>query len=143
MAKSNQFETDILELIFNGTTIANIADNASASPVTDLYVSLHTADPGEAGDQATNEATYTGYARVAVARTGGGWSVSGDTVTNVADITFPKATGGSDTITHVGIGTSATLGGYLMFKGALTSSKSIATDDRPVIEAGTLSLTEN
>ena len=69
MSKGNTFENDLLGLIFNGTAIANLADDAATSPLTELYVSLHTADPGEAGDQTTNECAYTSYARVAVART--------------------------------------------------------------------------
>ncbi len=48
MSKGNTFENDLLKLIFNATAIANIADNAGSSPLTNLYVSLHTADPGEA-----------------------------------------------------------------------------------------------
>ena len=76
MSATNAFETDLLELIFNGTTIANIADNAASSPATNLYVSLHTADPGEGGDQSSSETSYGSYARVAVARTSGGWTVS-------------------------------------------------------------------
>lgn len=76
MSKGNTFENDFLKLVFNATAIANIADNAATSPLTNLYVSLHTADPGEAGDQTTSEITYTSYARVAVARTSGGWTVT-------------------------------------------------------------------
>ena len=76
MSKGNTFENDILKLIFNATAIANIADNAASSPLTNLYASLHTADPGEAGDQTTNETSYTSYARVAVARTSGRGSMS-------------------------------------------------------------------
>jgi hypothetical protein len=48
MSKGNTFENDLLKLIFNATAIANLADNASSSPFTNLYVSLHTSDPGEA-----------------------------------------------------------------------------------------------
>ena len=68
MAKGNTFENALMKLIFQGTAIANIADNASSSPLTSLYLSLHTSDPGEAGTQATNECAYTSYARVAVDR---------------------------------------------------------------------------
>jgi hypothetical protein len=75
MSKGNTFENDFLLLIFNGTAIADLADNDATSPLTNLYVSLHTGDVGEAGSQTTSEATYTSYARVAVARTSGGWTV--------------------------------------------------------------------
>ena len=88
MSKSNTFETDILALLFNATPIANVADNAATSPLTSLFVALHTADPGEAGVQNTTEAAYTGYARVAVARTSGGWTVSAGSVSPKANIDF-------------------------------------------------------
>lgn len=107
MSKGNTFENDLLKLIFNATAIANIADNAGSSPLTNLYVSLHTADPGEAYDQTTSEATYTSYARVAVARTSGGFTVTGNSVSPAADIVFPAATGGTNTITHFAIGTAS------------------------------------
>ena len=97
MSKSNAFETDFLELIFNATAIADLAEDDTTSPATSLYVSLHTSDPGEAGDQTTNETSYTNYARVAVARTSGGWTVSGNQVSNTAAVSFPTcgATGAS------------------------------------------------
>lgn len=120
MSKSNAFENDLLKLLFNGTAIANIADNAGTSPLTDLYVALHTADPGEAGDQTTNEIAYTSYARVAVARSGAGWTVSANSVSPAAAITFPTGTGGSGTATYVSIGTDASGAGKILYKGALT-----------------------
>src|SRR6187551_2648591 len=104
MSKGNTFENDLLLLIFNATAIANIADNAASSPLTNLYVSLHTADPGEAGVQNTSEIAYTSYARVAVARSGAGWTVSSGSVSPAANIDFPAGTGGSGTATHFGVG---------------------------------------
>src|SRR4051794_26930841 len=92
MSKGDTFENDLLKLIFNATAIANIADNAAASPLTNLYVSLHTADPGEGGSQTTSECNYTGYARQAVARTTGGFTVTANSVSPVADVTFPNPT---------------------------------------------------
>lgn len=120
MSFTNTFENDLLKLIFQAIAIANIADNAGVSPLTNLYVSLHTADPGEAGDQSTNEIAYTSYARVAVARTSGGWSISGNVISPVSTISFPAGTGGSGTATHVGIGTAASGAGKLLLKGALS-----------------------
>lgn len=78
MSKGNTFEDDMLKLIFNASAIADLAENDASSPATTLTVALHTADPGEGGTQTTNETAYTGYARVAVARTTGGWTVSGE-----------------------------------------------------------------
>ena len=136
MSKGNTFETDLLQLIFNATAIANIADNAGASPLTNLQVALHTADPGEAGTQTTSEAAYTSYARVAVARTSGGWTVSGNSVSPVANIDFPEATGGSETITHASVGTAASGAGKILYKGALSPNISVSTGVTPRITTG-------
>lgn len=120
MSKGNTFENDLLKLIFNATAIANIADNAATSPLTNLYASLHTADPGEAGDQTTSEATYTSYARVAVARTTGGFTVTANSVSPVAAISFPAGTGGSGTVTYGAIGTASSAAGKLLYSGTVT-----------------------
>ena len=120
MSKGNTYENDLLKLLFNATAIANIADNAASSPLTNLEVSLHTADPGEAGDQTTSEITYTSYARVAVARTSGGWTVTGNSVSPAANIDFPAGTGGSGTATHFEIGTAHTSTGKLLYSGTVT-----------------------
>ena len=143
MSKSNAFETDFLELIFNAVTIANIADDAASAPATSLYVSLHTADPGEAGDQTTNETSYTSYARVAVARTSGGWTVSGNTVSNTAAITFPTCGATGATLTHFGIGTSASGAGNLLMSGALTASLAVSNGVTPEFATGQLTATED
>lgn len=120
MSKGNTFENDLLKLIFNATAIANIADNASSSPLTSLYVSLHTADPGEAGDQTTSEAAYASYARVAVLRTSGGWTVTANSVSPVAAITFPESTGSGTTITHFAVGTATSGAGKILYSGTVT-----------------------
>ena len=143
MSKSNVWETDLLALLFNATAIANVADNAAASPLANLYVSLHTGDPGEAGDQETNEAAYTSYARVEVARTSGGWTVSGGSVVNAAVIVFPEASGGSETLTHFGVGTDAMGTGKLLYSGELTDALAVSIGIEPRIDAGDLTITED
>lgn len=120
MSKSNALENALLLILFNATTFANVAINATASPITDIYASLHTADPGEAGDQTTSESAYTSYARVAVARTSGGWTVTANSVSPVASITFPAGTGGSGTVTHFGVGKSVSGAGVLFYSGTVT-----------------------
>lgn len=136
MSKGNTFENDFLRLVFNATAIANIADNAASSPLTNLYVALHTADPGEAGSQTTSECAYTSYARVAVARTSGGWTVTNNSVSPAADITFPAATGGTETATHASVGTASSGAGKLLYKGALTPNISISSGVTPKITTG-------
>lgn len=142
MSKGNTFENDLLKLIFNATAIANIADNAGSSPLTNLYVSLHTADPGEAGDQTTNECAYTSYARVAVARTSGGWTVTANSVSPAANITFPSATGGSETATHAGVGTDSSGAGKLLYKGSLSEGIVIVAGVTPQLTT-TTAITED
>lgn len=131
MSKGNTFENDWLKLLFNATPIANIADNAASSPLTVLYMSLHTADPGEAGSQTTNECAYTSYARVSVARTSGGWTVSGNSVSPVANIEFPAATGGTETATHAAVGTASSGTGKILYKGSITPTISISSGITP------------
>ena len=131
MSKGDVYENDLLKLIFNATAIANVADNAASSPITSLYVSLHTTDPGETGNQTTNETSYTGYARVAVARTSGGWTVTNNSVSPAANIDFGVCTAGSATITHFGVGTLSSGTGKLLYKGVISPSISVATSVTP------------
>lgn len=129
MSKTNSFENSLLLLIFNATTIADIAENDTTSPATTLTVSLHTADPGEAGTMTTNEAAYTSYARVTVNRNSGGWTVTGNSVSPAANIDFPQATGGNETITHFGVGTGVS--NNLMYKGTVTPNISVSNGVQP------------
>lgn len=124
MGKGNTFSDDFLKLVFRAVAIANIADNASSSPLTTLGVSLHTANPGASGNQTTSEAAYTSYARVAVNRNNGGsagWSESAQTITPVANIDFPAATGGSETESYFMVGTDTSTGtGKNLYSGTVT-----------------------
>src|SRR3954464_32080 len=97
--KTIAFGNNFLRLLFNAVTWPNIADNTAGAPLTSLFVSLHTSDPGISGSQTTNEVVYTGYARVAVSRTVGGWTVAGNVVTPVSNIDFPACSGGAATAT--------------------------------------------
>ena len=138
MSKGNTFENDLLALIFAGTTITGLAvDDTSSDQITSLYLSLHTADPGEGGDQTTNEAAYTSYARVAVTRDSGGFTVSGNQVTLAANVTFPTATGGSETITHFAIGTASSGAGKILYKGTVTPNLDVSSGVVPVMTTGT------
>lgn len=120
MSKGDAFENDLLKMIFQATAIANLCDNAASSPLTNLAVALHTADPGETGVQTTNEATYGAYARVSVARTSGGWTVATNTVTPVATISFPASTSGTNTVTHFSVGATGGGATKIFYKGTVT-----------------------
>jgi len=143
MSKGNTFENDWMKLIFQATAIANIADNAAVSPLTNLYISLHTVDPGEAGDQSTSEANYTSYARVVVLRTAVGWTISNNQAVNAATISFPQATGGSSTVTYFAVGTASSGAGKILYSGALTAQLAITTGITPSFAAGALIVTED
>lgn len=140
MSKSNTFENDILQLLFNNVDIADIGDAGgiqNSAAAGSLYVALHTSDPGEAGDATTNETAYTDYARVAVARTGGGWTVSGSSVNNTAQITFPQCGVTGATITHASITTAASGASKILYSGALSSSLAVANQITPFFAAST------
>lgn len=113
----------MLLLFFNNTNFALVGDATGlrgSSTAGSLYVSLHTADPGEAGDQTTSEVTYTSYARVAVARSGSGWTVTANSVSPASTVTFPAGTGGSGTATYFGVGTASSGAGVLLYSGAIS-----------------------
>lgn len=146
MSKSNTMENSMLLLFFNNTDFANIGDATGLQGATtpgSLYIGLHTGDPGEAGDQTTNEADYTGYARVAVARSGAGFTVSANAVSNAAAVTFGACTAGSNTITHFSIGTAASGAGILLYSGALTASLAVSSGITPEFAIGELDVTED
>lgn len=148
MSKSDAWENALQLLLWNNTNAANIGDATGlrgSSTAGSFYVSLHTSDPGEAAasGQSTNEIAYTSYARVAVARSAAGWTVTNNSVANTAAVTWPACTGGSGTATHFGIGTASSGTGVLLYKGALSSSLAISSGITPTAAIGALTVTED
>jgi hypothetical protein len=138
MSKGNTFETDLLELLFQAVTLNDLAENDSTSPATSIDYALHTGDPGEAGTQATSEAVYTSYDRVAVARTAGGHSVASGSCSPVANVDFPAATGGSETETHFSVGPDpSTVADYLMYSGTVTPNIVVSNGVTPRLTIAT------
>lgn len=123
---------ELLKLLFNGTPIANIADNAASSPLTTWELSLHTAKPTTGQDH--NEVTYTGYGRIALDRNSGDFVVTGDSMSPVADILFGTCTAGVMSATYLGIGTAHTGAGSLKFAFALSPAISIFPGQVPRIK---------
>ena len=137
MSKGNTAENDLLLNWFNSTALSWNAN-------TNLYLALHTADPGEGGSQTTSEATYTSYARIAVTRSGSsGWTVSANTASNAALAQFPQCTGGTNTITYVSIGTASSGAGQILYSGALNASLSVSNLIQPQFAIGALTITED
>lgn len=140
MSKGNAFETALLNLLFTNANIANIGDATGLRASTtagSFFVALHSADPGEAGDQTTSEVAYTSYARVAVARSGAGWTVTGNSVSPAANIDFPACTGGTVTATHFSIGTVTSGAGLILYKGAISPTIAISTGVTPRLTTAT------
>ena len=143
-ALTDAAENDLIDLLFANVDWANVGDAAglqNSLAAGSFYISLHTASPGETGDQTTSEATYTGYARVAVARSAAGWTVAADTASNAAAITFGACTAGTNTITHFGIGSAASGVGNLFIHGALTASLAVSAGITPSFAIGALTIT--
>lgn len=113
-------ENAVMALIFNATAWANYADNAATSPQTQIAVGLHTADPGDSGTMSTSEITYTSYARAAVNRNSGGWTVTGGSVSPAANIDFVTGTGGSGTATHFTAGKTGGGAAAYIARGAIS-----------------------
>lgn len=146
MAFGSNFAADITRLIFNANAIANIADNAAAAPSTNLWVSLHTADPGSTGTQGNSEGGYAAYTRVGVARTTGGWtcSTASGQANPVANIDFPQNSATSTgTFTYAAVGlTSASTSGKIIASGALSVNINYAQNVTPrLTTASTFTLT--
>lgn len=146
MSKTNAFEDAILKLIFQNVDIANIGDAAGLqNSLADgsLYIVLLTADPGDAGSVAA-EATYTGYARKAVARGTTEWGVSSGTASNNNSVTFDPCTGLSDTITHFGVATAGVRDiADLIYHAALSGgSLAVSNNITPEFAPGVLTIAE-
>ena len=143
MPKSSLTCNSILALIFNATAWADIAQNDGSGPLTDLYLSLHTATPGVGNNQTTNETAYTNYVRIAVERTTSGWDVPASGATaNAALAQFAQCGVTGATITHVAIGTASSGAGTVLYAGALSSSLAVANGIQPQFAAGALTVTE-
>lgn len=126
------FANDLLKLIFQGTTIANIAINATSSPATDLYLSLHTADPTSSGNQTTSEISFTGYARQALVRSSLGWTITANSVAPLADVVFGLMTagaGGTASFAMIGLALSGT--GKQLIRGAISPVIAVANGVNP------------
>ena len=141
---TNVFENGLLSLIFENANYANVGDATGlrgSSTAGVFYISLHTANPNETGDQTTSEGSYTTYARVSVARSTAGWSVASGVADNDAVITFGACTAGSSTVTHFGVGSDSSGAGNLFLWGALTASLAISAGITPSFAAGALDIT--
>lgn len=143
MALSSTFANALAKLIFQGTPIANIADNAAAAPAGRYWISLHTANPGPGGTQATSELAYTEMARRDLVRTAAAWDVQGAVVRPVTAVEFPmmQTAGGGGTVTHFTVGMQQNGAGMYLLRGTVTPPLNIGLGDTPrLLPATTLTL---
>ena len=141
---SNAAEAALLDLLFLNTDWANIGDAGglqNSATAGSFYIALHTADPDESGDQTTNEVSYTGYGRVAVARSGAGWTRTGSSIANTATVQFGECSAGSATATHFSVGVAGTSTSQIIVSGALSASRNISSGITPLFNAGALAAT--
>ncbi len=144
MSKSNAYENSYLLLVFNNTNVANVGDATGlrgSSTAGSFYLALHTADPGEAGDQTTSECNYTNYARVAVARSGAGFTVTGNSAVLAALQSFANpgdATNLPQTATYFSIGVASSGASVILYSGTITPNIVISnTGSTPQLTTGT------
>ena len=141
MSATNALEGKVLSLYFENADAANIGDATGLRGSTTagvVYTSLHTADPGETGDQTTSETTYTSYGRVSVARSTAGWTVASGVADNDAAINFTTGTGGSGTVTHFGLGSASSGAGNRDFNGTCTPNLVVGSGVTPSFAIGAL-----
>lgn len=140
MPATDTLELELLDLIFLNAAFDNIGDATGlvgSTSAGNIEISLHTATLDDTSNQNTSEATYTSYARVDVARSAAAWTNTAGTVDNDSAIAFPAATGGSNTITDVGLG-SDIVANELWIYGALSASLAVSTGITPQFAAGAL-----
>lgn len=133
MSFSNTAETAVLNHVFVGTAL-------SWNGNTNLWIALHTADPGEAGSAITSEATYGGYARAVLTRATD-FTVSGNQVSNANLEQFAQCSSGSNTITYASIVDSASGAGNIIVRALLNTAIPVSTGIQPQFAANGLSFT--
>jgi hypothetical protein len=146
MPKSTDACNRILNLMYSATAWPNVADNASASPLTNVQAALHSSSPtAGANSQAENESAYTNYGRQAIARSTGFNAASGGSINNAALLQFPQSGATGGTLHSVSTGTTAGSGATpLWHYGALNSPITIGASASitPQFLAGGLVITE-
>lgn len=133
MSFSNTAETAVLNQVFKGTSLPWDAN-------TNLWLALHTADPGEAGTAVSSEATYGGYARIPLSRATD-FIVTDNQVSNANPAQFAQCTSGSNTITHASIVDTGSGAGNIIVRGALNSAIPVSTGIQPQFAASGLVFT--
>lgn len=141
MPKSTSACNSILALIYNATTWADVAENDTTSPMTDIEMALATVTGAVADTMSTNEATYTNYVRQTVVRTTLGWDApSGGATANAAAIDYPQCGVTGNAI--VAAKTGKTGAGQVFHYGDLNAPIAVSSLIRPTFDIGAVTITE-
>ena len=132
MSMSNATENQTLKMHLQGVDPAYRAEATQ-------YLALFTADPGDTGSLAA-EATYTGYARVALTKASA-WTDGGSSFTNANLVQFGACTAGTSAITHFAVVDTASGAVAQMISGALSATLNVSAGIQPQFQAGSLSIT--
>lgn len=150
MSKSNSFENQLQLHIFNNSAIAKVGDAnglVASSTAGNVYVRLYTSAATVDDANIGTECAYTGYVAkgVAVARSGSGWTVTNNSVTNAAAITFGACTAGSETVRYFAIwkDNSSSSDAERLFWGQLTADLAVSAGITPEFAAGQLTINED
>ncbi len=122
---SNSGETSMWDLVFTNTTFIQAPLIQGSATAGSFFISLHNATLNGASTQQTSESIYSNYTREPVARSGAGWTITGNNpiiAENAAAVTFPTGGVTGDTVTYFGFGQATSGAGILYGFGALTSS---------------------
>jgi hypothetical protein len=141
--KTTAFSNFVTSLILGNVTTGGASAFTTlvgtAGSATTLYLSLHTADPGVAGNQSTSEISYTGspgYTRQAITRASAWTLGSGNTATLAAAYSFGTMTGGTGgTVQFFGIGLSSSGAGTLLYTGPVTPNIVVSNGVNPQLTA--------
>ena len=145
MPKSTDCCNRVLNLMYSATAWPTVAINASATPLTNVSVALHS-DPltAAANSQAENESAYTNYTRKDVARSTGWTVASGGSINNAALLQFPQSGATGGTLNSVSTGTTSAGATPVWHYGTLNSPITIGASASitPQFLAGGLVITE-
>lgn len=132
MSMSNATENQTLKMHLQGV------DPAYRAGATQ-YLALFSADPGETGSLAA-EATYTGYARVALTKATA-WTDGGSSFSNANLIQFGACTAGTTAATHFAVVDTVSGAVSQMISGALSATLNVSAGIQPQFQAGSLVIT--
>ena len=138
---SDYLENAMLALVFNNSNIANMGDATGVRgslTAGSFFIALFTTVCTDAAPG--TETVYTNYTRTPLARTTGGFAISGTTPTkalNVATVSFPPCGATGATIVAFAI-MDALTGGNMLYFG--TCSLAVSTAITPNFPAGSLEI---